>query len=613
MSIKHAFSLLSTLIVFAMLSMGALLWYETDKMAQLGQKLALSKQINNDMLMLRRHEKDFLLRKQQKYIDKYNKQLNTLRRNIQTLKPQLSHSLQAQLADSISHLNTYENKLNQLVQLDKKIGLDEQSGLRGIFNKAEFELQRSFHDMQDIDAMGNALRLVLLEHDFQTTLNMNIKQRANDQLAIMKTQLGNSPLSNGRELVQFESAAEALAQALMERGMSADTGLRGELRTSIHKVEATMNQLSSNINTGIDEELKDAKQLGFSISGILTILIAGLLLWQGYKITHRLRVANEKMATLSGGGGDLTHHIELDGEDEVKTFANSVNQFIDTTADIVREIKHTGETVETGAHESVELTKRSQQAIEEQKNNTHAVKQAVEELVKAVELIAQNSVEVQNRVNEADTNMAQSSDIMHKAHEDMTALSGHIDNNSSLMKKLSSASAEIESVTSVIRAITEQTNLLALNAAIEAARAGESGRGFAVVADEVRTLAKRTQTSTVEIERMILGLQHLVKESEEAMETSSSLSQKMYDAIDQAQTGMEQNKTSMDSIRDMVIQIAGATEEQIATVKGVEDATANISVSAEQLYVDSCTHCSNCESLEQDAHKMRNDVAKFTV
>lgn len=615
MSIKRSFISLSVLIIFAMAIMASLIWYSTNQMAELGSKLALSKELSNNMLMLRRHEKDFLLRKDEKYIDKFNQRISLIKQNINQLRSTLSSipTLENQLVDTYALIEQYETQFLTLVSLDKRIGLSKDQGLRHAFNQAEIRLKEAVLNTGDTAAISSMVRLVLLENDFQSSLDIAVKNQAQEKLSTVKTYLTNHTTASSATLTNFESAAANLADALKQRGLSEDEGLRGSLRSSIHQVESTLNQLTTGINGEISNTLTVSKKQGAFVSGAITVIISLILLWQTYRIIHRLHNANEKMADISHGNGDLTQHIELDGKDELSDFTDSINEFIDTTADIVREIKHKGEAVEQGAHHSAELSLRSQSAIEDQKNNTLAVKQAVSELVKAVELIAQSSVEVEASVEQAEQNMREGTDVMSQTHQNMAVLKSQVESTSGIMNELTLSSRDIESVTSVISDITEQTNLLALNAAIEAARAGETGRGFAVVADEVRTLAKRTQQSTVEIGKMIKTLQDLVIRSEQAMEKSLNLTSEMDTSLETARLSMDRNKQSLDVIRDRVIQIAGATQEQMYTVKEVESATENISVSAEQLFIDSCENSENCHALEVDAQNMKQDVARFTV
>lgn len=615
MSIKRSFISLSMLIIFAMAIMASLIWYSTNQMAELGNELALSKELSNNMLMLRRHEKDFLLRKDEKYVDKFNQRISLIKQNINALHQALDTipSLKNQLANMHELIEQYETQFLTLVALDKRIGLSKDQGLRLAFNQAEVRLKEEVLNTGDTAAISSMVRLVLLENDFQSSLDIAVKNQAQEKLSTVKTYLTSHTTASSVTLTNFESAAANLADALKQRGLSEDDGLRGALRGSIHQVESTLNELTTGINGEISNTLTVSKKQGAIVSGAITVVISLILLWQTYRIIHRLHSANEKMADISHGNGDLTQHIELEGKDELSDFTDSINEFIDTTADIVREIKHKGEAVEKGAHHSAELSLRSQSAIEDQKNNTIAVKQAVSELVKAVELIAQSSVEVEASVEQAEQNMREGTAVMSQTHQNMALLKSQVESTSGIMNELTLSSRDIEGVTSVISEITEQTNLLALNAAIEAARAGETGRGFAVVADEVRTLAKRTQQSTVEIGKMIKTLQDLVLRSEQAMEKSLNLTSEMNSSLDTARLSMDRNKQSLDAIRDRVIQIAGATQEQMYTVKEVESATENISVSAEQLFIDSCENSENCHALEIDAQNMKHDVARFTV
>lgn len=615
MSIRTAFLSISFLVFIAMAAMSLMLWQTSNKIADLGYQYADSKAIMNDMLMLRRHEKDFLLRKDEKYVERFNQRIASMRGNILALSKQLGYApeLQLALSESLNLLNNYHEKLTQLVELDRVIGFTGKEGLRAELNQAELDLHQGVMESQDKHALANILRVVLLENDFQSDYDLTVKSLVHQEITGAQNYFRQVNHNMIPKVEQFESVASKLTKALIDRGLDQNLGKRGELRQSIHEVEARMLEVSGNLSSTIESALARSQKQGVSMALVLTGLIAAVLLWQTFRLLQRLSVTNHKMHDISHGGGDLTKHLEVEGHDEVSELAHSVNEFIDTTAGLVREIKEKGEHVEEGAHHSLELNRRSMEAVEDQRNNTLAVNQAVHELVQSVSLIADSSVSVQNSINQADQEMQNGENLMSDASSQMTTLRKQIQENSELMNQLCESSNEIGNVTSVIRAITEQTNLLALNAAIEAARAGESGRGFAVVADEVRSLAQRTQASTVEIERMIQELQLKVRDSEAKMLESGEMSQVTSDKITSATQSIKENRVAMNEVRQMIEQIAGATEEQRHTVQNVEDATHNILVAAEQLLVDSSENCRNCESLEKDAHQMREDVEKFVV
>jgi methyl-accepting chemotaxis protein len=155
--------------------------------------------------------------------------------------------------------------------------------------------------------------------------------------------------------------------------------------------------------------------------------------------------------------------------------------------------------------------------------------------------------------------------VLERTHTSMQSVTELVSQTSDKMAALGTRSVAIGKIVSTIKEIADQTNLLALNAAIEAARAGEHGRGFAVVAGEVRSLAERTTKSTQEISAMIGEIQSDVQGNIETMEQGRQKVLATGEQLDVARNAMTKLLTEANNIRNTVVQIAHATQEQAAT------------------------------------------------
>ena len=178
--------------------------------------------------------------------------------------------------------------------------------------------------------------------------------------------------------------------------------------------------------------------------------------------------------------------------------------------------------------------------------------------------------------------------------ESLSGLAAGISTTADRVQDLASSVSSINRVLEVIRSIAEQTNLLALNAAIEAARAGEAGRGFAVVAEEVRALAFRTQQSTGEIEHMVSELRSVATQTLLSMQQSTERVHSTLGIAQEADLALQQVTGAVDSINQMNLVIANASEEQAQVSREIDrnlisirDLSAQTSAGAVQIHATS--------------------------
>ena len=199
---------------------------------------------------------------------------------------------------------------------------------------------------------------------------------------------------------------------------------------------------------------------------------------------QRARAAAEAIAA-----GDLTQHIEVEGQDELSQMLKAMQDMQTALSRVVHSVSEAaGEVAQNSADiagSNVNLSDRTARSAS-----------SLQETASSVEQIAANLKGASDLTRRA-------AGIANTARQSASAGGAVVARVVSTMEEISASSKRIGDIIGVIDGIAFQTNILALNAAVEAARAGEHGRGFAVVASEVRSLAQRSATAAKEIKVLI--------------------------------------------------------------------------------------------------------------
>jgi len=309
----------------------------------------------------------------------------------------------------------------------------------------------------------------------------------------------------------------------------------------------------------------------FFVIAFILLIVLQVTNWLALSrlVVKPLRMVGDALSVIASGGGDLTSRLAIKSNDEIGQLADNFNRFIVTLHDIIKgvvdtanEVNKTSATIISSASNNVRATQQQLQEIEQAST-------ALNEMSLTTNEIAQNANETAKSTETCSALAKTGSNVVRSTAQQINLLGNDMMVTADKISQLRDKSETIGSVLDVIKSIAEQTNLLALNAAIEAARAGEQGRGFAVVADEVRSLAKRTQDSTSEIEKIIDELQKASYEANESMEESQIALQKTVKESTNASNALTDIQTNIDQISGMNAQIATASDEQNAVAEDV--------------------------------------------
>ncbi len=619
MLIKHKLMSNTAIIIVAMVFMLGLLSFSVGSLEDDVDVARNIGDIESDVLELRRNEKDFLARKDLKYLDKFNKKVIQIKNTLSTLKSSfVKNNNKTTEVDQLTRvLVDYNSHFKALVESQKRIGLNPKDGLYG-------ELRIAVHDVEallgsnDYKLLSNMLQLRRNEKDFMLRLDEKYLTRWQDNAAIFSDNINESSLDSALKtqiteyLSAYQTAFENLVSAQKEMGLNSSSGIQGVMRTTVHKVDDLTAKLIVETKEAVEEHIFYVDTLAYSVSIIILViaLVFGIIFSRSILlgITQLKDTMNQVSETQN-----LSLAVNTSSDDEIGEMATVFNNMLGSFRDLITSVNLSVNTVNEATDSLSKNIHLANSGVDSQIQQTDMVATAVTEMVATVDEIANNTNAAVSKAETTNNNAISGKEGVTQTITKIDMLSEKLRESEVIVQELAKDSDTIGSVLDVIRGIAEQTNLLALNAAIEAARAGEQGRGFAVVADEVRTLASRTQDSTQEIETIISSLQGRTKEIVSHMAICRTQGTDSAEQASSAGKMLEEITQDVSTIMEMNTAIAAAIKEQSTVASEVNQHVVEIRDVAEQAGSISHQNAEMSEELSQQAMVLDKEVSQFKV
>ena len=376
------------------------------------------------------------------------------------------------------------------------------------------------------------------------------------------------------------------------------------------------------------------------IFSIISILVLCVLI---ERVTHVvIRPVKEMTRVITSmASGDFTVSMKVKGNDEIAVMGRSVEHFIASMKEMIRQMGHVSDRLEKQAGSSKNVSGEMNSAANIQSQSMTELNATVDQLSVSVNEIAQNATQLAGVVadtkedsDKVEDKMRTTVEVSEKGKADMESVGNalhnieiSIHNLEEAVDKVGTASGEIVDIIKLIGDIAEETNLLSLNVSIEAARAGEAGRGFAVVASQIGVLAKNSADSVAHITSLINEINGLVDDavkqagsSASDIESSADLIHTAVDTFDQIFQNIQETSHLIEGVVEKINQVdqvatnvaaiseeqAASSDEILATSESMLQQAKSISKNSEQVEAEA-------GNLAESADQLADQVKQFQI
>jgi methyl-accepting chemotaxis protein len=551
-----------------------------------------------ELLQSRRHEKDFLLHKDDKYVQTHAETNKAVTDAFDLLERRLRAMDQARLVNDLKVLHSgfdaYSKNFLAMVDLRHQLGLTQEMGIEGTLRTSVHAIEGSLKAFQD--ARLNELMLMMRRHEKDYMLRHDVKYRDQhkESVSIFAGALAASVLPGSakadimeklsnyqREFLDYVDTAQSLLTQQHETSEAfakIEPGI-GALAQSVAELKAEAD--------GEAEKARSNTEFLFEIASLSTLLFASLYtFFVGRGIIRPLTVLGDLTKLLTAlAGGDLTWRIATKYTGEFGALTRDANTAVEKIGSTIGQIKQSISEVANASAEISSSTTDLSQRTEEQAASLEETSASMEEISATVKKNAENA-------QQASQYAFATREV---AERGVTVVGDAV----GAMARIEESSRKIGDIIGVIDEIARQTNLLALNAAVEAARAGEAGRGFAVVASEVRSLAQRSSQAAKDIADLITRSSGQVKNGVEL--------------VNRAGASLSEIVASIKKVGDVVADIATASTEQATGIEQVNKALSQMDAVTQQNAALVEENAATAKTMESQATVMADRVSVFTV